>query len=417
MAWAFPLGLLAALFVLAYFKPQATLRAIRDGFSVPIGLLGDLAEGLGRFLAQAREFWRESFGETFGVRALLGGLLKLGFAALFTIAEFELLRLSMEVLLRLVVEARPLPLFGEETVAGLAAYTGVGLTLMLADGILELSGEAEFLRWRLTPKARKVGVALCITGLIAVCAIQAVAGVLRVMEMREAEQQETTTEEDLLAGAPFTQLAPSRSPAARTWAGVWNSLPLWIQAGFGFLVPMVAGLLGAVALHPVILGLAGLAMALPIGVVILLAGIVRLLLNLVARFAAFSESVLALAVPPGAGGSVEGQALGSRQLVVAPAGLPRPGPEVTVDNQGPTSGPRPQTVATSGDPHQSIGGAGAGRWSGAGSERGEGSQARGNPEDPADDLEALAEALTPNPLNVPEDLLAEHREVDGGNKP
>ncbi len=417
--WAIALGLLAGLFLLAHLRPGPTLRAVRDAFGVPIGLLGDLAEGLGRLLGQARGFWRESFGEAFGMRPLLGGALKLSFAILFTVAEFELLRLGMEVVLRLVVVARPLPIFGEETVAGLAAYAGVGLALMLADGVLELSGVAEFLRWRLSPKARKVGTALCMAGLLIVCAIEAAVGVLRVLEMRNAELQAALTQEEVLGVAASGQAATPPSASAHPgWIGFWDSLPLGIQGAFGFLVPLVAGLLGAVALHPVILGLAGLAVALPIGLVVLMAGMVRLLLNLLARIAAFCESALSVAAPHGLQPTPEAYSPEVAEPAATPNGDFGRGAEATRSDPNAPAARQSQAGDVAAPPRAPISMTTPRPGNvAAPPSRGSEQAGEGLPQGDSEDLEALAEALVSNPLDVPEELLRDRRDGEGGRRP
>jgi hypothetical protein len=297
------------LVILARKKPQESLRLVRSAFNVVIGPLGILNEAAQQALSFSLTFWRQHLAEGFGVRPLVGGLLLLSMVTVATFAEVELLTLAIEVLYGVGMDLEEVPLWGTISVARLASYSFVFVGVALAHGALEFLGFATLFSGvvgRTAPWVRKLSAALCCLLLIAVCAVQAAAGVIRVVKSRQLEEIAAVEEVELgwLGGEdPAPQAIEGEALANEEtsgWARFADDLPLWIQATFGFVLPLVVSIGGAVASELVLMNVLGIALALPIGLMMVPALLARLILTVVAAVATVAENVIETAAPASA---------------------------------------------------------------------------------------------------------------------
>jgi len=401
---------LLVLLLLARWRLTLTLDAVRNAFGLPIGLLGDAHEGLLHFIGAARQYWRQEFREYFGLPPLLGGLLIGAAAFVAVLADFRLLQWGLQVLLGTSAESEPIPFIGTWSGAALIALTGVSLALIFGHLFLDLSGLAQFFEWNISPRAKRLAATLCLLALLVVCALQGAIALVRAWEDRQAGHAEALEARLLLdSSSPSDQALPSVPPAPQSvFTRFWDGLPIWVQAALGFLVPLAAGIIGAFALHRVTIGVSGLAVAGVIGPIILLAAVVRLVLNFLARSAAFVESGLRLIGPadnaPAARGGEATEmpttssahaevstTIPDRSAQLRTTGLPQHAPVQPAPDRYASSAPSSiPTEVPVGPTDKSDG-------------------------EPGADLTALRAALEPNPLAVPADLLGDPGSADGTN--
>ncbi len=286
------LGVILATVALAHWRPRQTAATVGHAIRVPMVILHELADGLACAAAFVHRLWRENFEHGFSLRALLGGAFKLAVAALATVADIELVRLSFETAFGGGLPTPTLPLLGQQSFAALLAYTFAGIGLLLADGFLEFAGTASFHTWSLSATSRRICASVCLGLFLVLSLVQGAAAVRRGMEIQDSHQVEATANAVLLgeggaasAAVPVTE-APKR-------VKFWDQLPLWIQGAIGTLVPLVAGLAGAFALHAVLIGAGGIGLALPLGILWFLGWFTRAGLNAMAHVGVTLEHALA----------------------------------------------------------------------------------------------------------------------------
>lgn len=300
-------ALLLSGLALAVLRPAQVRRALRDWALAAYGFVADLHEGMRCALAWAVSWWKAEFAPL-RLRTYLRHLLYVGAFMVGVWAEFQLLRLGLEVVLALDTEPFKVPLLGQADAATLAAYSIVAMTVLVMELLLHgLDRE----NWRGLAWTGKLGRSLqvLLAGflVVSVCATQSAISVQRTLEMKAAAD---LTEEGALLElegdpAAYADIQSEPEPPASALDKFFTWLPLGAVAFLGFLIPLVMGLAGASALRPTVQGALGMVTGVPIALLALFVATARLTMGALSSVQTALESshaVIAGRALPGAEG-------------------------------------------------------------------------------------------------------------------
>jgi hypothetical protein len=392
----FLIAILVLSAALAYPPREQLGQVVQQTFVVLGGVLNTLVEGLRQAFSVSWGFWQRHFGEAFGVRPIVGGVVLVAICFFLVWADFRVLSLTFESLLPFEEDqSRAVSVFGEAisvSAGDLIAVAAIALESLVGFFVFELLGLTDFMEWdrRIPEKMSKALGWGSVALLTFLCLAHAGLAAWRTVKIQELDQAAVAEKQMLLTpgsegSGPIIQAPDVQTPEATEAQNWLDRLPVPLMAFFSGVLPLATAA-SAVGLYPLLVSVIGSGVAVFVLFPLLLAlGLMTLLLNFIGYAGALAQALLGVLASLG-GLPVQGIRK-AWELIGGPREAPSSS-EAPRRQQAPTDQPQPSAQVQEALPAP---------------------QGPSNEQDSAQGLDAVVEALNVDPFRVKGPLLDQLR--------